>query len=95
MTSLKNTISILSTLSTSAAFDWAIGLVRQTPLMGFSTSLTDGILQTFSPENALHASLAILLSVGVLFTSHVRVLVTFRCLRRQKGWNPTTMCSWT
>ena len=26
--SLKNTISILSTLSTSAAFDWAIDLVR-------------------------------------------------------------------
>lgn len=39
MASLKNTTSILSTLSTAAAFDWAIGLVRQKPPMAFSTSL--------------------------------------------------------
>jgi hypothetical protein len=87
MTSLKNIISILSTLSTSGAFDWAIGLVRQKkkPLMAFSTSLTDGFWQTFSPENALHAGLAILLLVRVFFTSHVRTLVTPRCLRQKTG----------
>jgi len=77
MTSLKNTISILSTLS-AAGFDWAIGLVRRR----FRTEAADGIfhvsdvfLQTFSPENALHAGLAILLSVRVFFTSYVRILV--------------------
>jgi hypothetical protein len=42
-TSLKNIISILSTLSTSGAFDWAIGLVRQKPLMAFPTPLIDGL----------------------------------------------------
>jgi hypothetical protein len=67
-TSLKNAISILSTLSTSGAFEWAIGLVRQKPLMAFF-HVSDGFVQTFSPENGLHAGLAILLSVRVFFTS--------------------------
>ena len=35
MTSIKSTISILATLSTAPAFAWAIGLVRQKPLMSF------------------------------------------------------------
>jgi len=29
MTSIRSTISLLSTLSTTAAFDWAVGMVRQ------------------------------------------------------------------
>ena len=38
--SIKSIISILSSLSTSAALDWSIGLVRQKVLMTCSTFLT-------------------------------------------------------
>lgn len=60
---IKSTTTILSTLSTSAAFDWAIGLVCPKALMLRFTSLTV-FLQTFSPEDAIHAGLAILFAVS-------------------------------
>ncbi len=64
MISIKSIISILSGLSATPALDWATGLVCQKALMACSGSLTV-FLQTFSPENAIHASLAILLAVCV------------------------------
>ena len=40
VTSIESTVSILSTLSATTAFDWATGLVRQNALMACPTSLT-------------------------------------------------------
>ena len=62
MNLVKSTTSILATLSTTAAFDWATGLVCPKALMTRFTSLTV-LLQTFSPEDAIHASLAVLFAV--------------------------------
>ena len=58
----KSTTTILSTLSTTAAFDWAIGLVCPKALMSRFISLMV-LLQTFSPGDAIHAGLAILFAV--------------------------------
>jgi hypothetical protein len=62
--SLKGTMSILSTLSSTTTFDWAIGMpvVSQKMLMACPISLTF-FLQEFSPENAIHAGLAVLFAV--------------------------------
>ncbi len=64
MKSINSIMSITSTLSATAILDWANGLVRLMALMTCSTSLTR-FFQTFSPENAIHAGIAILLAVCV------------------------------
>jgi len=87
---VKSTTSILSTLSTTAAFDWAVGLVCPKALMTRFTSLTV-LLQTFSPEDALHAGLAILFAVRAFFSYYMRILVTFLCIRRPMTQKPAAM----
>ena len=58
--SVTSIISILPSLSATAAFDWALDLVRRGDGM---FHISDSSLQTFSPENAILASIAILLAV--------------------------------
>jgi hypothetical protein len=60
--SIKNTVSILSTLFSTASLDDAMGLVCQKVLMACSTALTV-FLQSFPPAKAIYAGLAILLAV--------------------------------
>ncbi|SRR5216683_2524815 len=64
--SIKNTVSILSTLFATASLDDAMGLVRQKVLMACSTALTV-LLQSFPPAKAIYAGLAILLAVCASF----------------------------
>ena len=64
--SIKNTVSILSTLFATASLDDAMGLVRQKVLMACSTALTV-FLQPFPPAKAIYAGLAILLAVCASF----------------------------
>ncbi len=66
------------------------------PVFHFS----DGFLQTFTPENAIHASLSILLAVRTFFAYYYRILVTrvavvrFRTLvRTRTGPNRTEVRS--
>ena len=63
--SIKNTLSILTTLSDTTLGD-SIGLVRHNVLVAYSTTLT-GFLQPFPPAKAIHAGLAILLDVCTTF----------------------------
>jgi hypothetical protein len=93
MTSIKSTIYLLSTLSTTAAFDWAIDMVRRPEVSTCSTSLT--FFQTLSPENSFHAGLAILLAVCAFPHSLRAHPVTSRYIRRPRGETPATMCSRT
>jgi hypothetical protein len=74
MIAIKSTISIVSTLSATAAFDWAIGFVSQKALL-VAIYMSHGSFQTFSPENAINAGLAILLAVCPL----LRFLCAYRC----------------
>lgn len=60
--SIKNTLSILTTLSDTATLGDSIGLVRHNVLVVYSTALTV-FFQPFSPAKAIHAGLAILLDV--------------------------------
>jgi hypothetical protein len=73
MKSIKSAIFILANLTATAALEEAIGMVRPKTLMTWSTS--DCFLQTFSPENAVHVGLVILLAVGVF----LQFLLTYRC----------------
>jgi hypothetical protein len=59
---LKNTVLIVATLSTKASLGDTIGLVCQKSLMASPAALTFS-LQPFPPATAIHAGLAILLSV--------------------------------
>jgi len=61
MKSLKTIVSILSNLSSATPLADAFGLVRQKQLMACLTSYF--YLQTFPPEKAIQACLAILLDV--------------------------------
>jgi hypothetical protein len=75
MTSIKSTISLLSTLSTTTAFDWAIGMVRQ--VLTCSTSLTFFCRHSPLKMRFTLASLSYLLYVPFL-TSYVHILLTSR-----------------
>jgi hypothetical protein len=92
ITSIKSTISLLSTLSTTAAFDWAVGMVRQVPTC--STFLTVFCRHSHLKMRFTLASLSYLLYVPLL-TSHVHIILTSRCIRRPRGENPHTSHSWT
>jgi hypothetical protein len=65
ITSIKCTISMLFTLSATAPFGDANGLVRKGDLMA-SLNIPDGSLQPYPPAKAILAGLAILLSVCVI-----------------------------
>ena len=64
--SIKNTVSILSTLFATASLDEAIDLVRQKALVVCSTTL-NVFFQSFLPGNAICTGLAILLAVRAPF----------------------------
>ena len=64
--SIKNTVSILSTLFATASLDEAIDLVRQKALVVCSTTL-NVFFQSFLPGNAICTGLAILLAVRASF----------------------------
>jgi hypothetical protein len=64
--SIKNTVSILSTLFATASLDKAIDLVRQKALVVCSTTL-NVFFQSFLPGNAICTGLAILLAVRASF----------------------------
>ena len=64
LASIRSIISILSNLSIAPALAWTNNMVCEIEvLMTCSIPLT-AFLQTFSPENAIHAGLAILLAVS-------------------------------
>jgi hypothetical protein len=92
MTSINSTVSILSTLSTATAFDWAIGLVSQKALMALSSSLM--VFYRHSPlkMHCMLVSLSYLLCVP-FFISYARILVKYWCVRW--GENPATVLLWT
>ena len=64
--SIKNTVSILTTLFATAFLDEAIDLVRQKVLVVCSTTL-NVFFQSSSPRNAICTGLAILLAVRASF----------------------------
>jgi hypothetical protein len=64
--SIKNTVSILSTLFATASLDEAIDLVCQKALVVCSTTL-NVFFQSFSPAKAIYTGLAILLAVRASF----------------------------
>jgi hypothetical protein len=70
---IESTVSILFTLSGTAALSVSIGLVRQMPLVGCFESLTGFLLQTFPPAHAIQAALAVLLGVCATLSSHLRI----------------------
>jgi hypothetical protein len=65
ITSIKCTVSMLFTLSATASFGDAIGLVRNGELMA-SLNIPDRSLQPYPPAKALLAGLAILIAVCVI-----------------------------
>jgi hypothetical protein len=77
--SIKSIIPILSSLSTSAAFDWSIGLVRQKVLMTCSAFPTV-CFRNYHPEMRymlLLPSYLLYVYVYPPFSSHAGILVMF------------------
>jgi hypothetical protein len=72
--SIKNTLSILTTLSDTATLGDSIGLVSQKLLTACPTVPTP-FVQPFSPAKAVHAGLAILLDVCPV----LQYLSRYRC----------------
>jgi hypothetical protein len=66
MTLIESIVAILSTLSATASFRDAIGLVREETLMAFY--IPDAFLQPYPPAKAILASLAILFAVCVVLS---------------------------
>jgi hypothetical protein len=71
---IETTVTILFTLSGTAALGASIGLVRQMPLIGCFRSLTGFRLQAFPPADAIQAAFAVLLVVCTILSSHLRIL---------------------
>ena len=72
--SIKNTLSILTTLSDTATLGDSISLVRRNVLVVYFTALT-AFFQPFSPAKAIHAGLAILFDV----CAALQYLCGYRC----------------
>jgi hypothetical protein len=83
MASIKSTVSFFSSISNSAAFDWAIGLVRQKVLKAWSTSLTVLGRHSHLKMQYMLVSLSYLLYVP-FSTSYVCIVVTSKCIRRPR-----------
>jgi hypothetical protein len=83
--SVKSTISLLSTLSSSTALDWAIDLVRLKQLMVRSTSLTGFSRHSYLKVQYTLVSLSYLLYVAFFTTSYVPILITSMRIRRPRA----------
>ncbi len=84
MKSVKNTVSLLSSLASTAALGDATTFVRPKPLMGVFH-----LLCIFYSHSRLRKQYKLAspsyLSYVPFFSSYVPILLTFKCIRRQRG----------